>query len=107
MNQRMAPSNLAKKGVSKIAYQAACWIGDRITDWTGYAAMRVSLEHAKAPREVTLNLPGYMQLNSYCCGAVTVAMVVRFFRPQMSFGRIYATVDPSPEYGAGRACVGR
>jgi len=26
-------------------------------------------------------------------------MVVRYFRPQISFGRIYATVDPSPNTG--------
>jgi hypothetical protein len=99
--------NSIKLGVSTRVHQTACWIGDRITDWTGYAAAKIPLQRAKEPRELTLDLPGYMQLNSYCCGAVTVAMVVRYFWPQTSFGRIYATVNPSPEYGAGITSVAR
>jgi hypothetical protein len=61
----------------------------------------MSVEKASKPRERTLELPGYVQINSYCCAAVTAAMVVRYFLPQMSFARIYAAVNPSPEYGAG------
>src|SRR5258708_39780187 len=83
------------------------WLGDRITDWSGYAAIRMSLEKAHRPRERTLDLPGYVQINSYCCAAVTAAMVVRYFRPQTSFGRIYATVNPSQEYGAGPGRVAK
>ena len=79
---------------------AAYWIGDRITDWTGYAALSITLEQATRPREVTLGLPGYMQLNTYLCGAITAAMIVRYFRPRMSFARIYAAVDPLPASGA-------
>ena len=45
-------------------------------------------------KPLTLHLPGWVPLNSYCSGAVTVAMVVRFFLPQMSFGLIYETVNP-------------
>jgi hypothetical protein len=80
---------------------AVDWIGDWLTDWTGYAAIPVGLQQASRPREVTLDLPGYMQLNSYSCGAITAAMIVRYFRPRMSFSRIYAAVDPLPESGAG------
>ena len=47
---------------------AVYWIGDWLTDWTGYAAIPVRLERASRPREITLPLPGYMQLNSYSCG---------------------------------------
>ena len=80
---------------------AVDWIGDWLTDWTGYAAIPVGLQQASHPHEVTLDLPGYMQLNSYSCGAITAAMIVRYFRPRMSFSRIYAAVDPLPESGAG------
>ncbi len=98
---------IIKNGASQIVHQTACWIGDRITDWTGYAAARIPLQRAKGQKEASLDLPGYIQLNSYCCGAVTAAMAVKYFRPQMSFGRIYATVNPSPECGAGRNSVAR
>jgi len=107
MNECKSPVKPIKNGASKIVRQTAGWIGDRITDWTGYAATKIPLQQAKGQKEVTLDVPGYMQLNSYCCGAVTVAMVVKYFRPQMSFGQIYATVDPSPECGAGRTSVAR
>ena len=107
MNECKSPVKPIKNGASKIVRQTAGWIGDRITDWTGYAATKIPLQQAKGQKEVTLDVPGYIQLNSYCCGAVTVAMVVKYFRPQMSFGQIYATVNPSPECGAGRTSVAR
>ncbi len=107
MNKWTSRKNPIKNGVSRRVHQTACWIGDRITDWTGYAAAKIPLERGKQPHEVTLDLPGYMQINSYCCGAVTVAMVVKYFWPQTSFGRIYASVNPSPECGAGRTSVAR
>jgi len=107
MNKWTSRKNPIKNGVSRRVHQTACWIGDRITDWTGYAAAKIPLERGKQPHEVTLDLPGYMQINSYCCGAVTVAMVVKYFWPQVSFGQIYASVNPSPECGAGRTAVAR
>src|SRR5689334_20186892 len=92
---------LTRFGATRLITRLACRIGDRITDWTGYAAIRMSLEKASRPGERTLDLPGYVQINSYCCGAVTAAMVVRYFLPNMPFGRIYGAVNPSPDYGAG------
>ena len=80
--------------------RTAQWLGDQITDWTGLAALRVPLERASGRRAVTLNLPGYLQTNSYGCGAVAAVMVVRYFWPQMPFGAVYDAVAPLPEIGA-------
>ena len=41
---------------------------DRVTDLTGLVALPVPIEQAEGPREVTLDLPGYIQTNSYSCG---------------------------------------
>ncbi len=93
--------------ICKAADAALDWAGDWVTNWTGYAAIPVQLEQASRPREVTLQMPGYMQLNSYACGAITAAMIVRYFRPRMSFSRIYAAVNPHPENGVGERQVTR
>jgi len=74
-------------------------VGDRVTDLTGLVAVPVPIEQAQGPREVTLDLPGYIQTSSYSCGAMA-AMVVHRFRPRMGFDRIYDAVDPSPKFGA-------
>jgi len=84
------------KAVDAVSY----WVGDRVTDLTGLVALPVPIEQAQGPREVTLDLPGYIQTNSYSCGAMSAAMVVHRFRPRMGFGRIYNAVDPSPKFGA-------
>ena len=34
---------------------AGNWLGDQLTDWTGLAAMRIPLEQAGNPGEVTLS----------------------------------------------------
>ena len=78
----------------------AQWFGDCITDWTGLAGIRVPLERASGRRAVTLNLPGYVQTNSYGCGAVAAVMVVRYFHPRVEFGVVYDAVDPRLEVGA-------
>lgn len=83
------------------------WVGDQLTDWIGLVAIRIPLEQASRPREVTLALPGYLQTNSYACGAITAAMIVRYFRPRMSFSRIYGAVGPLPDYGASTSQVVR
>jgi ABC-type bacteriocin/lantibiotic exporter with double-glycine peptidase domain len=93
--------NLLRKSVGTVGY----WIGDQLTDWTGLAAIRIPLEQASNPREVTLDLPGYMQTNGYACGAITAAMIVQYFRPRMSFARIYDAVNPRCDYGAGKTQV--
>jgi hypothetical protein len=73
----------------------------------GLVAVPVPIEQAQGQSEVTLDLPGYLQTNSYSCGAMAAAMVVHRFRSRMSFERIYDAVDPLPECGAGALCVVR
>lgn len=74
---------------------------DKVSDLTTVAAVRVPLQKANRPGEATLDLPGYKQVNSYACGAIAAAMVVRFLRPQVDFTRIHAAVDPTETDGAG------
>jgi hypothetical protein len=88
------------RGISRAVVGTAQWLGDQITDWTRLAALRVPLARASGHRAVTLDLPGYLQTNSYGCGAVAAVMVVRYFRPQMPFGAVYDAVAPLPEIGA-------
>jgi len=57
MNECKSPVKPFKNGASKIVHQTACWIGDRITDWTGYAALQMSLQRAKGSHEMTLDIP--------------------------------------------------
>lgn len=73
---------------------------DAVVERTRYAAVRVPLQKAKKPGEVTLDLTGYRQIDSFSCGGVVAAMAVKFFRRQMSFERIYAAVNPLQETGA-------
>lgn len=82
-------------------------IADAVSEFTGYAAVRVPLQKASRPGEVTLEFTGYRQVNTYACGAVASAMVVKFLRPQVSFERIHAAVDPTEESGAGTLRVTR
>jgi hypothetical protein len=80
---------------------------DEASERTGWVAVRVTLQRAANDREVTLEVPGYRQINSYACGAVAAAMVVKYFRPQVSFARIYDAVDPTQRFGAGTTRVMR
>lgn len=80
---------------------------DVVSDVTNYAAVRVPLQKASRPGEVTLDLTGYRQVNTYACGAVAAAMVVKYLRPQVSFERIHAAVDPTQQSGAGTMRVTR
>ena len=75
-------------------------VRDAVVDLTGYAAVRVRLQKAKKPGEVTLDLTGYRQIDSFSCGGVAAAMAVKFMRPRTSFERIYAAVNPTQEDGA-------
>ena len=77
--------------------------GDMFSELTGYAATRVPLARATAPNEVTLDLPGYGQLDSYSCGVVAGVMALKQFKPAASFSAFYARVDPHPVWGTSTA----
>ena len=80
---------------------------DKISEVTGYVATRVPLSRASGPNEVTLDVPGYAQLDTYCCGVVAGVMVVKYFRPRASFSQFHDRVDPKPEWGASTAKIAR
>lgn len=76
---------------------------DAVSDLTGYAATRVPLQRGSGPDEVTLDLPGYAQLDSYGCGVVAGVMALKHFKPDASFSTFHARVNPHPEHGTTRA----
>lgn len=78
-----------------------------LSDLTGYAAVAVPLQKAKRQSEVTLDLTGYRQIDSFSCGGVAAAMAAKFLRLRMSFERIYTAVNPSRRTGSGTGRVAR
>lgn len=95
------------KHTLQLLKQQAGRLADAVSDFTNYAAVRVPLQKARRPGEVTLDLTGYRQVNTFGCGAVAAAMVVKCLRPQVSFERIHAAVDPTQQSGAGTIRVMR
>lgn len=74
---------------------------DAVAGWTDCVATRVPLRRASSSDEVTLDLPGYCQLDSYGCGAAAGVMALKHFKPRASFSAFYARVSPHPENGTG------
>lgn len=95
------------KRTLQILKERAGQLVDTVSDFTGYVAVRVPLQKARHPGEVTLDFTGYRQVNTYACGAVAAAMVVKFLRPQIGYDRIHNAVDPCQEIGAGTMRVTR
>ncbi|MCX6982231.1 MAG: hypothetical protein NTV08_15995 [Verrucomicrobia bacterium] len=95
------------KSIIQFIKEKASRVVDTFSDLTGYAAVRVPLQKAKRQREVTLDLTGYRQIDSFSCGGIAAVMAVKFMRPQMSFERIYAAVNPIPKTVAGHGRVTR
>jgi hypothetical protein len=89
------------KRTLQILKEQAGRVVDAVSDLTRYAAVRVPLQKANRSGEVTIDLTGYKQVNTYACGAIASAMVVTFLRPKMRFERIHAAVDPTETDGAG------
>lgn len=72
---------------------------DALSDWTDFVATRVPLRRASRAEEVTLDLPGYCQLDSFGCGAIAGVMALKHFQPRASFSAFYARVSPLPTNG--------
>ena len=70
---------------------------DALSDWTGCVATRVPLRRASGPDEVTLDLPGYAQLDAYGCGAIAGIMARKHFKPRAGFNAFYARASPHPQ----------
>lgn len=100
-NPRFAHAMLKQlwTGVRKIVTGVASDAGDFVSDKFDLVATRVPLERAASPGEVTLDLPGYGQIDSYCCGAVAGIMALKHFKPRASFTRFYQRANPHREHG--------
>ena len=72
---------------------------DALADWTDCVATRVPLRRASGADEVTLDLPGYCQIDSYGRGAVAGVMALKAFKPRASFSAFHARVRPLPQRG--------
>jgi hypothetical protein len=72
---------------------------DAVSWRTGLAAVRARLPAGTGDGEVTIDVPGYRQVNSYACGAIAGLMVLRTFKPDASVRAFIARVAPDPEDG--------
>ena len=72
-------------------------IFDTITHWLGAHAAKQPLEYAETDDEVTLDIHSLTQVDSYSCGAVAGAMVVKTFYPEVRFKDFYKAVNPYPD----------
>lgn len=73
---------------------------DEFSAKTGICVISDPLRHLSSSDVVTLNIPGYRQTNSFCCGFVAGLMVLHTFRPSASIDAFYRKVRPTSEYGA-------
>jgi hypothetical protein len=76
-----------------------------VIDWlsqrTGIRALPEPLPYSSNADEVTLDVPGYCQVDSFSCGAVAGYMILKTFKPKTDFDAFYRRVDPCPENGCG------
>ena len=76
---------------------------DSLSEATGIWVVPEALPTAGSNNEVTLDVPGYCQVNFYACGAVAGLMVLKTFKPRASLDAFYRRVNPLPEHGCGTA----
>lgn len=72
---------------------------DTFSETTGFVAVRDRLLHPGGDDVVTLDVPGYKQTNTFCCGATAGLMILRKFKPNASISAFYRLVDPDPDHG--------
>jgi hypothetical protein len=75
-------------------------IRDIFADKTGICIVPDRLSHPRSELVVTLDIPGYVQVESYTCGFVAGLMVLHTFRPKASIDRFYRAVRPTSRHGA-------
>ena len=73
---------------------------DDFANYTGICVIRDLLRHPCSDDVVTLDIPGYMQVESFTCGFVAGLMVLHTFRPNASIDKFYKAVQPTKRYGA-------
>jgi len=74
-------------------------LADAMSWRTGVAAVRARLPAGSGDGEVTVDVPGYRQVNSYACGAVAGLMALHTFRPDVGARAFVARVAPDPDDG--------
>ena len=67
-----------------------------------FAFLKDPLVHPKEDGVVTLDVPGYRQVQTYTCGYVAGMMVLHYFRPRASADRFWNKCRPDPEDGMGQ-----
>lgn len=67
---------------------------------TGICVISDWLRHPCTDDVVTLDIPGYRQVESFTCGFVAGLMVLHTFRPNASIDRFYYAVRPTLNHGA-------
>jgi len=76
------------------------WPLDALAKFSGARAFIDPLEYAGTGEDaVTLDMPGYRQLQVYTCGFVAGLMVLHHFDPDYPVNAFYDKVRPDPEYG--------
>ncbi len=76
---------------------------DTFSETTGFVAVRDRLHHPGGDDVVTLDVPGYKQANTFCCGAIAGLMILRTFQPKASIDAFYRLVDPDADHGTDTA----
>lgn len=72
---------------------------DAFAERTGICVVRDRLSHPCSPDVVTLDVPGYRQVESYTCGFVAGLMVLHACRPGACIDRFYKAVRPTYTHG--------
>lgn len=72
-------------------------------DWfsklTGVHAIRSSLPMSQSDDEVTLDIAGYRQTDTFSCGASAGYTIVKTFHPEVDFDDFFTALRPDPERG--------
>lgn len=72
-------------------------------DWfsklTGIHAIRSNLPMAADENEVTLDIAGYRQTDTYSCGAAAGFSIARTFHPEVTYEDFFTALRPHPVHG--------
>jgi hypothetical protein len=73
---------------------------DALSAATGIVVVHANLPYADGEDEVTLDVPGYRQTDSFGCGFAAGLMVLHTFKPRASLDRFYTSVAPNQREGS-------
>jgi hypothetical protein len=73
---------------------------DALSAATGIVVARARIPYSASEDEVTLDVPGYRQTDSFGCGFVAGLMVLHTFKPRASLDRFHKSVAPNQHEGA-------